>query len=66
MAATQGHPARGGQPATDVVPPIDGELAAAIARAKAAGRWPPRVLHIGNIASNAYLNARILNEAGVT
>lgn len=25
----------------------------------------PRVLHIGNIANNAYLNARMLNEAGV-
>jgi hypothetical protein len=24
----------------------------------------PRVLHIGNIANNAYLNAKILNEAG--
>lgn len=27
--------------------------------------WPPRVLHIGNIANNAYMNARILNAAGV-
>lgn len=26
---------------------------------------PPRVLHIGNIANNAYLNARILRAAGV-
>jgi glycosyltransferase involved in cell wall biosynthesis len=26
---------------------------------------PPRVLHIGNIANNAYKNARLLNEAGV-
>ncbi|OPY62546.1 MAG: hypothetical protein A4E56_01268 [Pelotomaculum sp. PtaU1.Bin065] len=26
---------------------------------------PPRVLHIGNIANNAYLNAKILNEAGL-
>ncbi len=25
---------------------------------------PPRVLHIGNIANNAYLNAQILNDAG--
>ena len=25
----------------------------------------PRVLHIGNIANNAYLNASILNAAGV-
>ena len=25
---------------------------------------PPRVLHIGNIANNAYLNAKFLNEAG--
>ncbi len=25
---------------------------------------PPRVLHLGNIANNAYLNARILREAG--
>ena len=49
----------------DVVPPIQGELAEAIAKARAAGRWPPRVLHIGNIANNAYLNARILNEAGI-
>jgi hypothetical protein len=26
---------------------------------------PPRVLHIGNIANNAYLNAKLLNRAGV-
>lgn len=26
---------------------------------------PPRVLHIGNIANNAYLNAKLLNAAGV-
>jgi hypothetical protein len=25
---------------------------------------PPSILHIGNIANNAYLNARMLNEAG--
>ncbi len=25
---------------------------------------PPRVLHIGNIANNAYINAKILNKAG--
>ncbi|MDA1280824.1 MAG: hypothetical protein O3B95_12450, partial [Chloroflexi bacterium] len=25
---------------------------------------PPRILHIGNIANNAYLNAHLLNEAG--
>ena len=25
---------------------------------------PPRILHIGNIANNAYLNAKILNRAG--
>lgn len=25
---------------------------------------PPRILHIGNIANNAYLNAKFLNEAG--
>lgn len=26
---------------------------------------PPRLLHIGNIANNAYLNAKILNRAGL-
>ena len=26
---------------------------------------PPRVLHIGNIANNAYLNAKLLNAAGL-
>ncbi len=26
---------------------------------------PPRILHIGNIANNAYLNAKILNTAGL-
>lgn len=26
---------------------------------------PPRILHIGNIANNAYNNARLLNEAGL-
>jgi len=25
---------------------------------------PPRILHVGNIANNAYLNAKILNRAG--
>ena len=27
---------------------------------------PPRVLHIGNIANNAYNNAKIMNEAGIS
>ncbi|MGH8643130.1 MAG: glycosyltransferase [Gammaproteobacteria bacterium] len=26
---------------------------------------PPRILHIGNIANNAYLNAKLLNRAGL-
>jgi len=26
---------------------------------------PPRILHIGNIANNAYINAKLLNEAGL-
>ena len=26
---------------------------------------PPRILHIGNIANNAYINARLLNKAGI-
>ena len=55
----------GEQQSSCIVPQIQGDLAAAIEKARAAGRWPPRVLHIGNIANNAYLNARILNEAGI-
>jgi len=38
---------------------------AALAGVRADARWPPRVLHIGNIGNNAYQNARILNSAGV-
>jgi hypothetical protein len=26
---------------------------------------PPRILHIGNIANNAYINSKLLNEAGL-
>jgi len=44
---------------------LDGQGAAWLKRFEAAHRRPLRVLHIGNVANNAYLNAKILNARGV-
>ncbi|OHB69190.1 MAG: hypothetical protein A2V70_02125 [Planctomycetes bacterium RBG_13_63_9] len=45
--------------------PVADDLKAWLAAFEAKHGHPPRVLHIGNIANNAYINAKLLNAAGV-
>lgn len=45
--------------------PLPAELAEWLARFRRRHGRPPRVLHLGNVANNAYFNAKMLQAAGV-